>query len=270
MLHSNIIAGSTIRINGIEASPFTPSTGAFFDSQSGIITGLQDSAGAPGVRTEVFSAGHNVVDGDTFTQAGFTTETQMNGTFVASDVTVNTYEIVAIFSGTDTGTWTNANPDESSGLVNAFDNPGQEESRAIGSMYVSENTDVTVIATISAWTDLDLGTALAASNISDWTLTNAVTGELTYQGNEPFSGTLFASISAFGAGGTSEYHFRAVKNGVVLPDVVETVIDVGSAAGTANLVVPVSVVNGDMVHLQVENVDNTSDITVTHASVSIQ
>ena len=270
MLHSNLIAGSTIRINGVDASPFTPGTGAFFDTQTGSITALLDSGGAPGVRTEVVSVGHNVADGDTVVQAGFTTETQMNGTFVTSDITVNSYEIVAVFSGTDTGTFSNASLDASDGRVNAFDNPGQEESRSIGSMFVSNNVDVTVIVTISTFTDLDLGTALAASNISAWTLTNAVTGEMTYQGNEPFSGTVFASISAFGAGGTSEYRFRAVKNGTVLTDAVETVIDVGAAAASANLVVPVSVVNSDTVRLQVENVDNTSDITVTHASVSVQ
>ena len=270
MLHSNLVAGSVIRLTGVEASPFTPGTGAFFDTETGSITALQDSGGAPGVRTVVFSTGHTVADGDTVVHTGFTSATQLNGTFVVSDVTVNSYEVVAVFTVTDTGTWSNASLTESSGLVSAFDNPGQEESRAIGSMYVSNNVDVTVIATISTWTDLDLGTALAASNISDWTLTDAVTGELTYQGSEPFSGTVFASISAFGAGGTSEYRFRAVKNGTVLPDAVETVIDVGAAAASANLVVPVSVVNGDTVRLQVENVDNTSDITVTHASVSVQ
>jgi len=271
MIHSNLIAGSTVRINGIDASPFTPGTGAFFDTQTGSITALADSGGAPGVRTVVSAAGHNVADGDTVVQAGFTTQTQNNGTFVASDIVAGvSYEIVAVFGGTDTGTFSNASLNASDARVNAFDNPGQEESRFIGSMFVSGNTDVTVIATISTFTDLDLGTALAASNISGWTLTDAITGEMTYQGNEPFSGTIFASISAFGAGGTSEYRFRAVKNGAVLPDAVETVIDVGSAAATASLVVPVSVVNGDTVRLQVENVDNTSDITVTHASVSIQ
>ena len=271
MFHSNLTTASTIRISGIEINTFTPGTGDFYATETGSISALADSGGAPGVRTLVTSNGHTVKDGDTVLISGFTSATQMNGTFTASNVVLNQFEVVAVFTTTDTGTWANASLDQDSVLVNAFSNPGQEDSRAIGSMYVSGNATATVIASANTWTDLDLGTAVESSNTSRWSLTNTTTGELTYQGVEPFSGTLFASISGTGAGGTSEYHFRAVKNGTVLTDAVEAVIDVGSAVASASLVVPVFLMTAnDTVRLQVENVDSSSNFTVSHVSVSIQ
>ena len=273
MLHSNLIVGSTIRINGVEASPFTPGTGSFFDAQTVSITALADSGGAPGVRTVVSAAGHNVADGDTVVHTGFTTETQLNGTFVASDIVAGvSYEVVAVFSGTDTGVSSNTGLDQTDPKIIARDNPGQADSRAIGSCHANSNATVTVIATLNTYTDLNLGgNALAGANIERWSLTNTTTGEVTYNGIEPFSGTVFAQLSTLGETGSPEFRFRAVKNGVVLADGIETVREAGAVQiVTTGLVAPVSVVTGDTVRLQVNNIDDATDITIAHLSVSIQ
>ena len=273
MIHSNLIAGSTVRINGVEDSPFTPGTGGFFATQTGSITALADSAGAPGVRTIVSAAGHNVADGDTFPQSGFATQTQNNGTFVASDVVAGvSYEIVAVFVATDTGTWTNNSLDQTDPKVAARDNPGQADSKTIGSCHVNSNATVTVIVTLNTYTDLNLNaSALAGSNIERWSLTNTTTGELTYDGIEPLPGTISAQLSTLGETGSPEYRFRAVKNGVALADGIETVREAGAVQiVTTGLVAPVSVVTGDTIRLQVNNIDDAEDITITHLSVSIQ
>jgi len=271
MLHSNLIPGSTIRINGIDASPFTPSTGPFFDTQSGSITSLQDSGGAPGVRTEVFSAGHNVADGDVIVQAGFTTETQMNGPFVASDVTTNSYEIVAVFSGTDTGTWTNASLDQKDPKVIAFGNPGQADSKAIGSYLVDGNAEPTEFAGNGVWTDLDLGgNVVAGSNIERFTLVNPTTGELRYDGIEPFSGNLSFDAYVTSSGGAQDFQMRAVKNGLTLPDTFEPKLNIGSDTLIFKVSVPVMLVTGDLVRPQKLRVSGTSSLTASHLAMSVQ
>ena len=273
MLHSNLVAGSTMRLNGIEKSPFTPGTGAFFASETGSIASLANSPGAPGVRTLVNAAGHTVADGDSVTQSGFATQTQNNGTFVASSIVAGvSYEIIVVFVATDTGTWTNLSLDQTDPKVLVRDSPEQADSKTIGSCHANSNATVTVIATLNTYTDLDLGgNALGGSNIERWSLTNTTTGELTYNGIEPFSGTVFAQLSTLGEAGSPEYRFRAVKNGVALADGIETVREAGAVQiVTTGLVAPVSVVTGDTIRLQVNNIDDASDITIAHLSVSIQ
>ena len=273
MIHSNLIAGSVIRINGVEASPFTPGTGGFFAAQTGAISALADSPGAPGVRTLVTATGHNVADGDTILQSGFATQTQNNGTFLVSNVVAGvSYEIVAVFVATDTGTWTNNSLDQKNPKASVRDNPGQADSRTIGSCHVNSNATVTVIVTLNTYTDLNLNaSALAGSNIERWSLTDTTTGELTYNGIEPFSGTISAQLSTLGETGSPEYRFRAVKNGAALADGIESVREAGAVQiVTTGLVAPVSVVTGDTIRLQVNNIDNAEDITITHLSVSIQ
>lgn len=275
MLHSNLIAGSIVRLpGGIEASPFTPGTGGFYDVQTGSITSLADSGGAPGVRTVCTSTLHDVADGDTVVHAGFTTQTQMNGTFVVSDVIPGvSYEVVAVFGGTDTGTFSNASLDQKDVRVSAFANPGQQDSKAIGSFHVNSNATATVIAAALTFVNLNLGgNALAGSNIERWTLTDATTGEMRYDGLQPFSGTLLAQVSLQAAGGSPAYAFRVVKNGAVLPDGIETTVETPDALTVVGvgLLAPVMVVNGDLIRLQVANQDGTDDVTISHLSVSIQ
>jgi len=272
MLHSNLIAGTIIRLNGIDASPFTPSTGAFYDTQTASITALANSGGAPGVRTVVSAAGHNVVDGDTVIHTGFTTETQLNGTFLTSDVVPGvSYEVVALFGGTDTGVSTNPSLDQTSPLLNAFNNPGQPESKTIGSAFVKGNLAETAL-TVNIWADFNLTGApmIAGSNISRFQLNNADTGEFTYTGVEPFSGTIWAHISATSNSGAAEFQFRAIKGDNELPDALVTASELNAQIQTAGLVVPIQLVNGERVRLQVQNVDDNSDVTIEHLSIVIQ
>ena len=247
-------------------------SGSMLETSSGAGQ-LADSPGAPGVRTLVNAAGHTVADGDSVTQSGFATQTQNNGTFVASNIVAGvSYEIIVVFVATDTGTWTNLSLDQTDPKVLVRDSPGQADSKTIGSCHANSNATVTVIATLNTYTDLNLGgNALAGSNIERWSLTDTTTGELTYNGVEPFSGTIFAQLSTLGETGSPEYRFRAVKNGVALADGIETVREAGAVQiVTTGLVAPVSVVTGDTIRLQVNNIDDATDITIAHLSVSIQ
>jgi len=192
MLHSNLIAGSIVRINGIDQSRFTPGTGSFYATLSGLITALLDSGEAPGVRTICISAGHRIADGDTVIHIGFTSAPALNGTFVASNVTATQYEVVAVFSVTDTGTWVNNSLTEQSTLVTAFNNPGQPESTVTGEAFLIGNVtqtdiplvDAKVIITVSGWTTMQL----AKITVSD-------TGRTAYIGVNDISLLVDGSIS---------------------------------------------------------------------------
>ena len=160
--------------------------------------------------------------------------------------------------------------DETDPRVELTDSTGQKSSMNIGSVIVNGNLVPTDIVTINTWTDLNLGgLAVAGSNIELWDSVDANTGELRYIGLEPFFGQLLAALSIVTVGGARTYHFRVVKNGVPLPDGVEAVRQVGTVIGSATLQAPVTAVTNDLLRIQVQNVDNNSDIEIRYLSLSV-
>ena len=160
--------------------------------------------------------------------------------------------------------------DEKDPRVELTDSTGQKPSMNIGSVIVNANLVPTDIVTIDTWTDLNLGgLAVAGSNIELWDSVDADTGELRYIGLEPFFGTLTAVFSLVTVGGAREFHFRVVKNGAPLPDGVIAARQVGTVIGSATLQAPVTVVTDDLIRVQVQNVDNFSDVEIRYFSLSI-
>lgn len=160
--------------------------------------------------------------------------------------------------------------DETDPRVEATDNTGQKPSMNIGSVIVNANLVPTAIATVSTWTDLNLGgLAVAGSNIELWNSVDADTGELEYIGLEPMFGQLLAAFSIVTVGGARTFHFRVVKNGSPLPDGVIAARQVGTVIGSATLLAPVTAVTGDLFRVQVQNIDNNSDIEIRYLSLSI-
>ena len=141
--------------------------------------------------------------------------------------------------------------------------------RPIGTAFVVGNSTVTTITVINTWVDAIVNAA-EGSIINQFALTNATLGELTYTGLRGFTGLVTCTIAAISMGGTQEFHFRMVKNGSVLPDIIEAAIDIGTSLGAITLIVPISCVNGDTLQLQVENADGTSDITLVDVVVHIE
>lgn len=195
-----------------------------------------------------------------------------NAGYTIYNALTNTFDVNAVFvTGETTGDWDTGSLDETNKFLSVSDAGAQKDSKNIGSIVVNSNAAETVIGATSTFVDLNLGAnAVKGGNIERWTLTNPTTGELRYDGVQPFSGLLVASISALGAGGTSEYHFRAVVNGSPAAPAPETALDIGNSLASASLVCPAEVVNGDLVKLQVENIDNTSNITITLLTVNIE
>ena len=243
-------------------------TGAGFFEISSVAFGTDEAGGAFVSDTvTVTSATHGLSDAQTL----LVTDTiEYNGGAAIYNAQTNTFQINRAFVATETGTWDTGSLDETDPRVDAAGNTGQKSSMNIGSVVVNANLVPTAIATISTWTDLDLGgLAVAGSNIELWTMVDVDTGELRYDGLEPLFGVLQVAFSLVTVGGAREFHFRAVKNGSPLPDGVIAARQVGTTIGSAMLLAPVTVELGDRIRVQVQNVDSSADIEIRYMSLSI-
>lgn len=140
----------------------------------------------------------------------------------------------------------------------------------IGSMTSPENAVETVISTQSVFVDLNLNdSAVPGSNINLWSVSDADTGELTYNGLSPFMGSIIAVLAIVSAGAADEFHFRAVKNGSPLVDNILSGHEISNTLGSLTLLAPISVVTGDTIRIQVENADGTSNIVIHQMTAQI-
>ena len=186
------------------------------------------------------------------------------------NVQVNTYQINKTFVVSRGGTWNTAGINQTDPRVLAQGNPRFIDSKSIGSAHIAGNSTATSIATVNTWTDFNFGSGLiGSSNIERWKIISP-TGDLEYVGNEPFSGTLMANLTAAGTLGGVDYEFRAIKNGSPTPDDIISGITTTTALRNANLLVPVTAIKGDLFRLQVQNIVNDDDITIINLSINIQ
>lgn len=123
---------------------------------------------------------------------------------------------------------------------------------SFGGVSVSENTDVTTMLGADTFTDLDLGTAILSSTSVGWILSDAVTGELTYQGPEVFSGLITCSVTFASIGGGAKTTFRVVRNGLSLPEDIISSAQFGTSNLEISLVAPVIMSAGDTLRMQVK------------------
>lgn len=186
------------------------------------------------------------------------------------DILTNSFEIQAVFVITETGNWSTGSLTETEIRVDVSHSSPQESSTNIGSFVATGNTTVTTIDTEDVFVDFNLdGSAIESSNIEKWTLIDTDTGELRYDGLEPFRGMLATTVT-IEPNGSKIYNIRAVKNGSALPDVTVSRLAISGTVATIPLDVPVSVVNGDLVRLQILEEDGTDNPTITDCSVTIE
>ncbi len=158
--------------------------------------------------------------------------------------------------------------DEKSIYVNSRNVTNNIDSKSIGTAFIKNNVTETTIATQNVWVDFNLNAGvIGGSNLERFTLTDTTTGELTYIGLEPFSGTVIYSVTGVSAGGAQEFAFREVKNGLELPDAVEASIELGTDKLSTTVIVSLELVTGDTIRPQTKNNDGTSNVTISHWSV---
>lgn len=200
------------------------------------------------------------------------TDTTNNGTFKILRETDTTFNTPALFAAGDLiGTATNTPLDVDTVGVKTLSNGAQRDSIAIGAMAAIGNATATTISTINTWTDLDLNAgATSSTNNSRYTLTNTTTGEQRYDDVNPIVPTLVASISCSSTGGTQEFEFRVVVNGSPTSDVIVVSAEIGSDTVNVVLQAGLSVVQNDLVRVQVQNIDGTSNITIKNLIVQVK
>lgn len=148
-------------------------------------------------------------------------------------------------------------------------NEGVQDSRRIGSFVSNGNANVTDVGVSNDWVDLNLS-AIAGSNIERWSLTNAVTGELTYNNGSTFAGEVGATIVGESSGATETYQFRVVQNGLPITNSPIGVLASQNQPVTANILAPIISSPGDKCRIQVRNISGTRDITITEMSMIIR
>jgi hypothetical protein len=198
------------------------------------------------------------------------------GGYKIFNVQTDTFEITLgkAFPGSEsTGNWDTSSLDETSAFVVATDNGDQKDSANIGSFVVGGNATPTTINTKDVFENLNLGgNAVAASDIELWTLTNATTGEIRYDGISPAPVSYTGTLSAISSGGPQRFDFQLLENGSPLaaPDNVDIPIEVSTTLRASPLQWSVIAHPGDLFRMQVANRDGTSNITIDTLKVSVK
>lgn len=140
--------------------------------------------------------------------------------------------------------------------------------------YVNDNAVVNGVITNGVFTDQEFGTLIAGSMNKNFTLVDASTGVVQYDGLDPFMGMLSFSYVGDSSGGSLPFRFKwQIDDGggwADLPDPIEIVIEVGSSADTASAMVPVTLQSGDQLRPQVTRDSGSSDLTTVFAAISIR
>ena len=145
-------------------------------------------------------------------------------------------------------------------------------SRIIGSLSSTDNSG-TVSISEDVWTDFNQtggGACVAGANIERWSLNNATTGQLEYDGSGEISAVFGATLS-FVPDGSKNYEFRLVKNGAVLsPAQIFPASGQGGANESVSLLVPMTAETNDLFRVQVQCIDGDDDLDITNLAINIQ
>ncbi len=198
--------------------------------------------------------------------------TNYNGTHQILRETDTTFHLPQAFIANEaTGTATSTGKDCKDLGINCVGNGAEEDSRNIGSYIVNNSVAVTTLGTLNAWEDLNLGgNVITASNIENFTVVNTTTGEIRYDGIQPFSGIITFTAYVASTGGSRNFKIRAIKNGSPLPDTFEPVQNISSSKKHFMIIVPVILVSGDLIRPQaLRATDPTSNLTVSDLTMDI-
>lgn len=149
-----------------------------------------------------------------------------------------------------------------------FSNSGVQSSRSLGSGYATGNSTETSISTVSTPVQIDLNSSVTADSEDKFSVSSA--GAFTYDGDTGVAGVMSASLFCDAASGTNvNFRFYFAKNGTVITSTVtQDEFDSGDphsvhVSGVTDLD------SGDVITMYVENITNTTNITVETASIDI-
>lgn len=200
-----------------------------------------------------------------------------DGGFVIFNIAgATSFDIFKIFTVNDaTGVWRDSSLSQQDLAVVLADVQNEINSFAKGSYFVNSNTEDTVFEIDDFYVDFILGisgsAAIEGSDNERWRLINDVTGEIEYRGIEPFSGSLFATMTLQkpGGGQARDYLFRGIKNGGLMFDQRETPLQLENAIVSFAFTIPITAKTNDKFKLQVKPVGFSVNIDIQSISTII-
>lgn len=254
---TNTAYNGTFRVIATTASTFD--VAVFF--------GTNEAGGSfTGNRITCADIGHGLSTGTTIVI--FNT-VNYDGPAIIFNVNANDFMISRTFVIDETADWDTGSLDETDKRMFVFDNGAQKDSETIGSMIVSGNAVPTVISGTGFFDFALGGLAVEASNNERWRLTNATTGEIRYDGQNPISA--MATVNMVVTPNTSaRFNFRMVKNGSPLPDASTASLAISGTLQTVTFIAPITAVNGDLFRMQVEEISATVDPLISDMTMDIE
>ena len=219
---------------------------------------------------EITDVAHGLSNGDSISIEG-TIDYDVG--YAIFNKTDDTFEVNAVWVSDQAGTWNDASLDQHSRYVAATNNGAEAESHSGGCILVSGNAEPTVVTDASTFYDLNLNaSAVESASLARFTLTNSTTGEVRYDGLNPRLIEIGGLLAGVSSGSAARFNFRLLLNGSPLaaPDNVDVPIDVDAAVTAAPLHWSLHLEPGDLIRLQVENADNTDNITIDTLKFSLR
>jgi len=263
-IHSNLTSGSLVLFTRMYNTPFSPGTGGFFGTKTGPVTVI---ANAGGGNILVTANGHNGVDGDIITHTTFS-ESNYNGDFVIDNVIAGTsYEIVAVFTATGTGIWTNTGLDETDLRVGSL---GNARANQKDSMTLGEETTNGVLQ-VDGSGGVNVPVVDVTPTAGDWIkdpateriLIDSTTGILRYNGLVDISVDVRYKVSASTTTGPAQtLEFILHLNGVGQAKTIVNINTSGTSEGSYIGGI-FSLSSGDEIQLFKNNLTNTNNTEVS-------
>jgi len=224
----------------------------------------------------LFETATALVDGDTIlidTDDG----TEYDGGATVYGKQTNEFRINRVFDISASGTWDTASLDQTDAPVRSLGNTPLPDSHSIAAAFVNDNSTAHPTIVNNTFSDMNFGTGgdalIVGSNIERWKLIDPILGIFEYIGDEIFDGFLNYDFTSVSSGGAVEFRFKWLKDTgsgfAVLPDDVESLVEVGGEASSATKTQPLTANKGDQIKPQVTRNTGTSTLITSYASINV-
>ena len=110
-----------------------------------------------------------------------------------------------------------------------------------------------------------------SANSERFKVTETANGEIEYTGNEPFSGTLLATLHSAATPAEANYRISiAINNSTpVFATAAYMPLSLKDVGDSVTVIFPVSIVKGDTIKLQIAGDGTSQNVTIAHGQLSI-
>jgi len=130
-------------------------------------------------------------------------------------VLTNSFDVYATFVVTEAGNWDTGSLTQKSKFVLANDNGDQPISVNLAFVEMNSNAVETIIASNDTYQPADFSSVVMSGASARFTLIDAVTGKVRYDGLPPFNGAFTAVVNALKSGATQNYRYAVSINGAI-------------------------------------------------------